>query len=114
VSATAQTSLEGKWTNPKKSVVIDVDRCGSAYCGKVVWASKKADDKVAGPLVGKQLMTGFTPDGRGGYRGRVYEPRHGVRGTATIQPVGRNVIVVRGCAIAGLFCKEQRWYRAGA
>ncbi|QIK78834.1 DUF2147 domain-containing protein [Sphingomonas piscis] len=114
VSATAQSSLEGKWTNPKRNVVIDVDRCaGNSYCGKVVWASKKADDKVEGPLVGKQLMSGFRPDGRGGYRGRVYEPKRKLSGNATIRQEGSNTLVVKGCALAGLICKTQRWYRAG-
>jgi uncharacterized protein (DUF2147 family) len=115
VSAAAQPSLEGKWTNPKKNVVIDVDRCsGGTYCGKVVWASKKADAKVEGPLVGKQLMSGFRPDGKGNYRGRVYEPKRKLSGNATIRPEGNNVIVVKGCALAGLICKTQRWHRAGA
>ena len=113
--AVAQGSLEGKWTNPKRNVVIDVDRCGGgAYCGKVVWASKKAKAKenIDGPLVGAQLMSGFRPDGRGGYRGRVLEPKRNVRGHATIRHVGPNAIVVKGCAVAGFLCKEQRWVRA--
>jgi uncharacterized protein (DUF2147 family) len=116
VSATAQPSLEGRWTNPKRSVVIDVDRCGGAYCGKVVWASNKAKSKerIDGPLVGAQLMSGFRPDGRGGYRGQVLAPKQNVRAPATIRPVGANVILVKGCAVAGLLCKEQRWIRTGA
>jgi uncharacterized protein (DUF2147 family) len=117
LSATAQPSLEGRWTNPKRSVVIDVDRCGGgAYCGKVVWASAKAKKKenIDGPLVGAQLMSGFRPDGNGGYRGRVLEPKRNVRGSATIRPMGANTIVVKGCAVAGLLCKEQRWIRTGA
>ena len=31
-TASAQ-ALEGKWTNPKRSVVVNVARCGEAYCG---------------------------------------------------------------------------------
>jgi uncharacterized protein (DUF2147 family) len=115
--AKAQPSLEGRWTNPKRSVVIDVDRCGGgAYCGKVVWASAKAksDEKIDGPLVGSQLMSGFRPDGKGGYRGKVLAPKRNLRAPATIRPVGANTIVVKGCAIAGLLCKEQRWVRTGA
>jgi uncharacterized protein (DUF2147 family) len=113
VAAGAQPTLEGQWTNPKRNVVIDVDRCAAGtYCGKVVWASRKADDKVAGPLVGKQLMSGFKPDGHGGYRGRVYEPKRRISGNATIRPSGPNVILVKGCAIGGLICKTQRWTRA--
>lgn len=115
--AKAQPSLEGRWTNPKRSVVIDVDRCGGgAYCGKVVWASAKAKakERIDGPLVGAQLMSGFKPDGNGGYRGRVLEPKRNMRGSATIRPMGRDTLVVKGCAVAGLLCKEQRWIRTGA
>ena len=113
-SSAAQSSIEGRWTNPKRNVVIDVDRCGGAYCGKVVWASKKqkAKEKIDGPLVGAQLMSGFRPDGKGGYRGRVLEPKRNLRGSATIRPLGPNAIVVKGCAVAGFLCKEQRWVRA--
>jgi len=113
--ATAQAPIEGRWTNAKRSVVIDVDRCaGGAYCGKVVWASAKAKSKetIDGPLVGAQLMSGFKPDGKGGYRGQVIEPKRNMRASATIRPVGPNAIVVKGCALAGLVCKEQRWVRA--
>ena len=115
--AKAQPSLEGRWTNPKRSVVIDVDRCGGgAYCGKVVWASDKAKakERIDGPLVGAQLMSGFRPDGNGGYRGQVLAPKRNMKAAATIRPVGANTIVVKGCAVAGLLCKEQRWIRTGA
>jgi uncharacterized protein (DUF2147 family) len=113
--ANAQAPIEGRWTNPKRNVVIDVDRCaGGTYCGKVVWASAKAKSKetIEGPLVGAQLMSGFRPDGKGGYRGQVIEPKRNMRGKATIRPAGPNAIVVKGCAVAGLICKEQRWIRA--
>ena len=45
-SAKAQ-ALEGKWTNPKRSVVVNVARCGEAYCGTVSWASDKNKAKGA-------------------------------------------------------------------
>jgi uncharacterized protein (DUF2147 family) len=112
-AAGAQASIEGRWTNPKRNVVIDVDRCGGAYCGKVIWASQKqkAKENIDGPLIGAQLMSGFRPDGKGGYRGRVLEPKRNLRGQATIRHVGPNAIVVRGCAVAGFLCKQQRWVR---
>src|SRR3954451_7999583 len=33
VTAAAQAALEGKWANPKRSVIVSVARCGDAYCG---------------------------------------------------------------------------------
>ena len=43
--ASAQ-AIEGQWTNYKKNVVVQVDRCGTAYCGRVVQASAKAQEKA--------------------------------------------------------------------
>ena len=41
-AASAPASVDGRWTNPKRSVIIDVGRCGEAWCGTVVWATPKA------------------------------------------------------------------------
>ena len=49
------------------------------------------------------------PAGDGIYKGRAFEPKRDISGSATIRQVGPNVMVVKGCAIIGLFCKEQRW-----
>ena len=36
-----------------------------------------------------------------------------MNGSATVRQVGPNRMVVKGCALAGLLCKEQRWTRVG-
>lgn len=109
--------IEGQWTNPKGSVVIEMARCGAAYCGKVVKADPKAkaDARAAGTpdLVGRNLLSGFTPDGKGGWTGRVFLPKRNMHATGTIRAVGADQLSVRGCAIAGLVCKEQLWRRVG-
>ena len=106
--ASAQ-ALEGRWTNPKKSVIVNVARCGEAYCGTVAWASAKNRAKGAEP--GTRVLTDLRPQGNGIYKGRAFEPKREIRGSATVRQVGPNVMVVKGCAVAGLFCKEQRWTR---
>ncbi len=107
--------IEGRWQNPKDSVIVNVARCGNAYCGKVAWASAKAkaDARKGGTanLVGTRLMSGFTPDGNGGFKGKVLLPKRGIHATGTIRQDGNNAMLVKGCAIAGLSCKEQRWTR---
>jgi uncharacterized protein (DUF2147 family) len=112
-SAAAAAPIEGKWQNPKDSVIVDVRPCGSAtWCGRVSWASPKAKRKADGRLrVGTQLLSGLKADGRGGYKGRAYEPRRRIRANATIRNAGRNALIVRGCALGGLICKSQRWTR---
>src|SRR6476659_10896262 len=41
VTASAQAALEGRWANPKRSVIVNVSRCGDALCGIVGWASAR-------------------------------------------------------------------------
>lgn len=107
--------IEGQWTNPKGSVVIEVAKCGASYCGKVISASPeaKADARAGGTpnLVGRNLLSGLKPDGNGGWTGRVFLPKRNMHATGTIRAVGNGQISVKGCALAGLICKEQRWRR---
>ena len=106
--ASAQ-NLEGKWANPKKSVIVNVARCGDGYCGTVSWATAKNRDKGATP--GTRVLSNLKPQGAGVYKGSAFEPKRNLRGSATVHQVGDNVMIVRGCAVMGLFCKEQRWTR---
>lgn len=115
VPAAAEASVEGRWTNPKRSVVIDVARCGPAWCGTVVWASPKAraNARKGGTeqLVGTRILSGARPVGRDTYKGRAFVPKRNIHSSATIRQTGPNAMVVEGCALAGLLCKEQRWVR---
>ena len=107
-TASAQ-ALEGKWANPKHSVIVNVTRCGDAYCGTVSWASAKNRQKGATP--GTRVLSDLKPLGAGLYRGRAFEPKRNINGSATVRQVGRDVMIVKGCAVIGLFCREQRWTR---
>ena len=115
VTASAQASIEGHWRNPKGSVVVRITPCGNLYCGTVIDASDKAKATArkggTADLVGATLMTGFKPAGNGAYKGRAFDPKRGLHGTATIRLVGDNGLEVRGCALMGLLCKTQRWTR---
>ena len=108
-TAAAAQALEGKWTNPKRSVIVNVVRCGDAYCGTVSWASAKNRERGAEP--GTRVLTDLRPKGDGVYKGRAYEPKRNISGSATVRQVGPNTMVVKGCAVIGLLCKEQRWTR---
>ena len=109
VSAAAQAALEGKWANPKRSVIVNVAPCGSAFCGTVSWASQNNRDKGVKP--GTRVLSDLRPLGDGTYRGRALEPKRNLTGSALVHQEGPNVMVVKGCAFIGLVCKEQRWTR---
>ena len=115
VAASAQ-ALEGKWTNPKRSVVVHVARCGVAYCGTVSWAKARTREKVAENgrnLIGTRILSDLRPAGDGIYKGKAFEPKRNIRGSATVRQLGPDTMVVKGCAVLGMLCKEQRWTRIG-
>ena len=114
-SATAGAPIEGRWTNPKGSVVVRVAPCGAAYCGTVVEASSKvkANARKGGTpnLIGKQILTGLKPIGPGRYKGRAFVPKRNLYASATVRQINANAMEVEGCALLGLVCDEQRWTR---
>ena len=109
VGASAQAALEGHWKNPHGTVIVHVTHCGEAYCGTVSWASPKNREKGATP--GKMVLSDLRPLGDGTYRGRALEPKRNINGSALVRQDGPNVMIVKGCALMGLLCKEQRWTR---
>ncbi len=115
-SAASAVPIEGRWQNPKDSVIIDVAPCGSGtWCGRVSWASPKAkaDARKGGTqrLVGTRLLSGLKPNGAGGWKGRAYLPKRNMHATALVHAAGGRIMVVKGCLVGGLVCKEQRWTR---
>lgn len=102
-------ALEGKWANAKRSVIVNVARCGDAYCGTVSWASAKNRQKGAEP--GTRVLSDLRLAGDGTFKGKAYEPKRNIRGSATVRQIGPDTMVVKGCAVFGVFCSEQRWTR---
>jgi uncharacterized protein (DUF2147 family) len=114
-TASAKAALEGHWKNPKGSVVVRVSSCGDAYCGVVIQASDKAKataKKGGTPnLIGTRILSGMKPVGDGTYKGQAFDPKRNIRAPATIRLLGSSTLVVKGCLISGIICKEQRWTR---
>ena len=109
VMASAEAALEGRWANPHRSVIVNVTRCGDAYCGTVGWANAKNREK--GVAAGARVLSDLKPLGNGTYRGRALEPKRNISGSAVVRQDGPNVMIVNGCALLGMICKEQRWTR---
>lgn len=108
-TASAQAPLEGRWANPRHSVIVNVSRCGDAYCGIVSWATAK--NRERGTTPGTRVLSDLRPAGDGVYKGNAFEPKRSISGSATVRQLGPNVMMVKGCAVLGLICKEQRWTR---
>jgi len=109
VSASAQATLEGRWSNPHHTVIVNVERCGSAYCGTVSWATAK--NRQRGTTPGTRVLTDLRPAGDGIFKGSAFEPKRNMHGSAIVRQEGPDVMIVTGCALLGLICKEQRWTR---
>ena len=116
-AALAKAPIEGHWVNPKGSVTVRIGACGPAYCGTVIDASTKAKATArkggTSSLIGTQVMSDFRPRGDGTFRGRAFDPKRNIRAPATIRMIGNSTLVVRGCVISGIICKEQRWTKVG-
>ncbi len=114
--ASKADAFDGRWISPKRNLIINVAPCGPAHCGTVVWASSYAKDqarKSGTPnLIGKQLISGVRPDGKGGYKGRAFLPKQNIHATASIHQAGPDAMIVKGCAMR-VICKSQRWTRVG-
>lgn len=111
--AAAPTAVEGRWTNPDKTVIIDIAPCAGALCGTVVWATAQAqqDAKKGTPnLIGTQLLTGLQAKGEI-WQGKLFVPDQRLHATGKISALGPDQLKVSGCEIG--ICKSQTWSRAG-
>jgi uncharacterized protein (DUF2147 family) len=108
-------AIEGQWTNYKRNVVVQVERCGTAYCGRVIQASERAKEKArkggTPNLIGTQILTGLMPVGQGKFRGRAFVPKRNIHATANVRQISDDVMQVQGCVLAGLLCDSERWTR---
>lgn len=111
----ADLGLQGRWTNPSKSVTVAIAPCGEAWCGTVVEASDeaRADAQRGGTeaLVGTELMSGFVAAGAAKWRGRLFIPDMNKRSKAELRMVAPNRLKVTGCAVGRMICKSQMWTR---
>jgi uncharacterized protein (DUF2147 family) len=106
-------SIEGLWKNPIGSAIISVAPCGSALCGKVVWASARGQREVATTtthVVGTTVLTNVKPKGRG-WTGRLFIPDDNIHVSAKLQLLSATQLKLTGCGLAGLICRSQVWTR---
>jgi uncharacterized protein (DUF2147 family) len=115
--ASSRPPIEGRWANPKGSVIVEIERCGAAYCARVASANAKAQASArkggTPKLIGTRVLTDLRPNGSGAYKGSAFDPKRNIRAPATVRALGPNTLLIKGCAIPGLLCKEQRWTRVG-
>ena len=115
--AAAAPAIEGRWSNPKRSVIIVIAPRAAGLCGTVEWASEKAQAdarKGIDELVGSQLLTELQPRQPGRWHGKLFVPDKKMRVTAKLELVGADQLKVAGCALGRSLCKTQLWTRTDA
>lgn len=117
VQASPGETIEGVWKNRPNTLVVRIAPCGGTLCGTVVGAAEDAKESVrrAGTpnLVGTRVLTGLRRSEDGAYRGDVFNPYLNIHAPGTITLESRKVLIVRGCVLAGLICRQQHWTRVG-
>ena len=108
----------GLWNTAEEDCKIEIFKCGDTYCGRIAWLKEPlypADDEMgmAGrpivdrknpnpdlrsrPLVGLQLMEGFTYTGKNVWeKGTIYSPQSGKTYKCKMTLVTPNQLEVRG------------------
>ena len=51
------------------------------------------------------------PTGNGTFKGLAFDPKRNIRAPATVRLLSPSTLVVKGCVLSGIICKEQRWTR---
>lgn len=103
----------GHWENPKHSMVVNVSRCNAEdYCAIVIKASPKAQANArkggTEHFVGTEILR-VRPAGDRTFKGTAFDPESNMHVAATVRMLGPGVMNLKGCAIFGLVCEEQRW-----
>lgn len=117
--ASPVAEAEGIWLNPKGTLAVHTDACapgsGPALCGRIVWASVKAQadarDADVPHLIGTQLLENYRPSGKARWQGTVFVPDMGRRFDSQIAALSPDRLQVKGCILHGLLCKSQIWTR---
>lgn len=115
--AAARDGIEGTWRNRPKTLVVRIAPCGATLCGTVVAADEdaKASTRRAGTpnLIGTRVLSELRRTSEGTYNGNVFNPNLNIHASGTVTLVSPTVLVVRGCVLAGLVCRQQHWTRIG-
>ena len=107
--------VEGVWRT-ERGWQVQIYKCGTGLCGKVVGGTTMKDVHNPNPslrkrsVVGIDIMRGMRKDGKR-YKGKLYNPRDGKTYTGTIEPLSANKLKLSGCVLGGLICKSQTWTR---
>jgi uncharacterized protein (DUF2147 family) len=115
--AVAAENPTGVWMTEEKSSKIRIAPCGKLLCATILWAKDGGmDDQNPDPalrkrsMIGRALSRDIRPDGKGTWKGSMYNPENGKTYKTTLTPKGGE-LEVGGCVLGGLLCGSETWER---
>jgi len=121
--AAAAPAVEGLWLTDDGKAVVRVAACGQRMCGRIARvldrnpavpttdANNPDPAQRARPLVGLQVLSGFTPGSTVWQGGRAYDPKSGKSYKASLRRNRDGSLRVTGCVL--VICRSVRWTRSG-
>jgi len=119
ISAGNQDALLGTWLVAAKDGKVEIYRCGSRYCGKIVWTQIPDDKDSNNPdparrndkLQGKLMLQNFSFDGGKWVDGTIYDPGDGKSYSCMMWMDGNNRLWVKGYIGISLLGRKELWTR---
>jgi uncharacterized protein (DUF2147 family) len=116
----------GTWLTQEQDAHIRMAKCGTGYCGTIIWLRDSkdpvtgkpvVDDKNPDPakrhksLLGSMIAINFVPatDAPNKWTGHFYNADDGNTYAGSITPAGATELSVQGCL--GAICQTQTWTR---
>jgi uncharacterized protein (DUF2147 family) len=122
-AAASPEGVLGKWKTETRGGIVEITRCGTSICGKLLSSdgiaanpglkdSQNKDESLRNrPLKGIALLSGAFQYGGGAWKGgSIYKADNGKTYEATISAIDANTLAVKGCIMAPL-CNTQKWTR---
>jgi uncharacterized protein (DUF2147 family) len=111
--------IEGPWLTQDGGGVIDIEPCGSLYCGRIVGlaaASSRSPvpkDANGNPRCGLEIIHGLAQTGPGEWGGQIANPDDGQTYSARLSIDDRGRLRLRGYVLVPLLGQTQIWTRYG-
>lgn len=93
----------GTWIRPSTGAQISFYECNGKLCAKVVGVK----DQSKKDMVGKVIMTGAAKSGDNAWKGDLLNLEDGNTYSGTVTLISASALNLKGCALAGLICKDE-------
>ena len=123
--ARSQADPSGTWLTQAGDARVQVSRCGSGICGRIVWlrdpidsktGQPQVDDKNANPglaqrpIIGLSIFSSMQQVAANKWSGRIYNADDGQTYDANVTLQNAQTLEVQGC-VGGILCGSEMWTR---